>query len=255
MKQVPTSGPITQGQPSLKFADWLENDGGIYWISGKAGSRKSTLMKYLCGQERTSKILQKWAGSERLVFASYFFWSAGYQMQKSQEGLLRSLLYQVLKECPALIGTALPSWWETNHSGTPLWSVQDLSDAFDRIAAQVLLPAKFCFSIDGLDEYEGEYIDIVRMLESLASSSSVKLCVSSRPWNVFVESFGANVDRKLLLQDFTRDDVKKYVKDVLGGDSRFRRLEDKDNRCKDLIQEIVDIAQGVFLWVILVVRL
>jgi putative ribosome biogenesis GTPase RsgA len=47
MKQVPTSGPITQGQPSPKFADWLENDGGIYWIAGKAGSGKSTLMKYL----------------------------------------------------------------------------------------------------------------------------------------------------------------------------------------------------------------
>jgi hypothetical protein len=120
-------------------------------------------------------------------------------MQKSQEGLLRSLLYQVLKECPALI-------------------------------------------------------DVVRMLESLASSSSVKLCVSSRPWNVFVESFGANVDRKLLLRDFTRDDVKKYVKDVLSGDSRFRRLEDKDDRCKDLIQEIVDIAQGVFLWISSAVR-
>ena len=26
---------------------WLENEAGIYWISGKAGSGKSTLMKYL----------------------------------------------------------------------------------------------------------------------------------------------------------------------------------------------------------------
>jgi hypothetical protein len=194
-------------------------------------------------------------GLRKARFCQLFLLERRLSDEKSPEGLLRPLLYQVLKECPALIGTALPSWWETDHSGTPLWSVQDLSDAFDRIAAQVLLPAKFCFFIDGLDEYEGEYIDIVRMLESLASSSSVKLCVSSRPWNVFVESFGANVDRKLLLQDFTRDDVKKYVKDVLGGDSRFRRLEDKDDRCKDLIQEIVDIAQGVFLWVFLVVRL
>ena len=70
---VPTPGHSTRAQPSPKFADWLENDGGVYWIAGKVGSGKSTSMKYLCGQERTSKILQKWAGSEKLVFASYFF--------------------------------------------------------------------------------------------------------------------------------------------------------------------------------------
>lgn len=29
------------------IAEWLESGSGVYWISGKAGSGKSTLMKHL----------------------------------------------------------------------------------------------------------------------------------------------------------------------------------------------------------------
>ena len=72
-------------------------------------------------------------------------------MQKSQEGLLRSLLYQVPKECPALIGTVLPSWWETEHSGTPLWSVQrENEDPEYALKAKV----KVLFDIDIIFTYE-----------------------------------------------------------------------------------------------------
>lgn len=31
----------------LKLVPWLENGRGVYWITGKAGSGKSTLMKFL----------------------------------------------------------------------------------------------------------------------------------------------------------------------------------------------------------------
>ncbi|KAE8441138.1 hypothetical protein EG329_005821 [Mollisiaceae sp. DMI_Dod_QoI] len=45
-----------------------------------------------------------------------------------------------------------------------------------------------------------------------------------------------------------------YVYDKLGEDHRFRGLALKDRRWKDLIQQIVDKAEGVFLWVYLVVQ-
>lgn len=41
------------------FKDWLKDeDGSVYWISGKAGSGKSTLMKYLYDNNRTRGLLQ-----------------------------------------------------------------------------------------------------------------------------------------------------------------------------------------------------
>lgn len=39
------------------FATWLEGGDGIYWISSKAGSGKSTLMKFLQRDRRTTKFL------------------------------------------------------------------------------------------------------------------------------------------------------------------------------------------------------
>ncbi|KFY57399.1 hypothetical protein V496_06431 [Pseudogymnoascus sp. VKM F-4515 (FW-2607)] len=51
------------------FAEWLgkqrlgEND-GLYWIEGKAGSGKSTLMRYLFKNTQTRVLLQKWSCAE-----------------------------------------------------------------------------------------------------------------------------------------------------------------------------------------------
>lgn len=44
------------------FLHWLSFGNGIFHISGKLGSGKSTLMKFLCEHERTIAELQKWAG-------------------------------------------------------------------------------------------------------------------------------------------------------------------------------------------------
>jgi hypothetical protein len=59
------------------FLAWLRTDNGIYHISGKAGSGKSTLMKYLSNHNRTDAELMKWAGDKKLAFARFFFWKAG----------------------------------------------------------------------------------------------------------------------------------------------------------------------------------
>lgn len=60
------------------FVNWLANQDGIYWVMGRAGSGKSTLMKFLASHRRTRKGLLRWAGANnRLVTANFFFWSAG----------------------------------------------------------------------------------------------------------------------------------------------------------------------------------
>jgi polynucleotide 5'-kinase involved in rRNA processing len=51
-------GPIRE-----LFIGWLSSGKGIFHISGKLGSGKSTLMKYLCCEARTKAELTKWAGT------------------------------------------------------------------------------------------------------------------------------------------------------------------------------------------------
>lgn len=94
---------------SSSFIHWLQFSSGIFWIAGKAGSGKSTLMRYLSGHVQTFATLQKWGDGRRVVTASFFFWNSGTEMQRSQEGLLRSLLFEVFVKCPMLIEKMCPT--------------------------------------------------------------------------------------------------------------------------------------------------
>lgn len=95
------------------FASWLVRGAGIYWISGKAGCGKSTLMKLLMDRPETVSCLETWAGTDHsLVRPSCFFWAAGSDLQRCQEGLLRTLLHTILKHRPDLTAQLFPERYE-----------------------------------------------------------------------------------------------------------------------------------------------
>lgn len=85
------------------FPEWLRSESSIYWINGKAGSGKSTLMNYICDHKRKEELLKQWSAKRRLLTPNFFFWSAGVRLQKTIDGLLRSIIYQILNECRELI--------------------------------------------------------------------------------------------------------------------------------------------------------
>lgn len=176
------------------LSKWLRGDESLYWVCGKAGSGKSTLMRYLLDNERTMEELQLWSGDVQLEVASFFFWNSGTTEQRSQAGL-RSLLHQVLRDRKRLIPCVLPELWEVEMSDRltyfqkpaelPAWTFKRLKKAFERLATQKLMPVKTCLFIDGLDEYDGKFPDIIEFCQSLATLPNIKLCVSSRPLVVF----------------------------------------------------------------------
>ena len=47
--------------PWSNFVAWHKTGEGVYWICGKAGSGKSTLMKYIFDDSRTRQYLASWA--------------------------------------------------------------------------------------------------------------------------------------------------------------------------------------------------
>ena len=239
------------------FQRWLRYENGVFWIKRKAGSGKSTLMKFLMSHSHTSTALQLWAGQKSLISASYFFWNAGSPMQKSQLGLLSSLLFDVLQQCPHLIQSVCCSKAQSfrpYESRLEPWTKQELWDAIHQLKTESRLTTRFCFFIDGLDEYDGEPDHIIEALKNLRDLSDIKLYVSSRPWNSFVDAFGRPCDPHLALEDLTRDDIRLYVRDTLEDNPRFRALKARDSRIQDLVLEIVEKARGVFLWFVLVVK-
>jgi hypothetical protein len=89
-------------KPSVALSKWLRRGQDIFWISGKPGSGKSTLMKFIQNDSRTSELLHRWKSSARQISASFFFHYRGSVMQKSFEGLLRGVISQILLAEPSL---------------------------------------------------------------------------------------------------------------------------------------------------------
>lgn len=94
---------------------WLREGYGVFWIRGKPGAGKSTLMKYLTKEAETTRLLQQWSGKARLLIADHYFWYPGSTLQRSHIGLFRSLLHSILlqddDDCE-LLRIALPRRWE-----------------------------------------------------------------------------------------------------------------------------------------------
>jgi hypothetical protein len=242
------------------FKQWLTSGNGTFWVSGKAGSGKSTLMKFLANHDKTRTLLRQWSGTEDLVVASFYFWGVGHETQKTQLGLLKTLLYQILRQCPELIPSVLPSRLNTDNIDVEAdrWTRQELFHAVDSIIACRSLKSKFCFFVDGLDEYKDEAADeyqtLIQYLDHLTESSHVKLCVSSRPWTPLKDRYGKCDDLKFTLQELTSGDMLKYAQGLLQQNDRFQRLAIREPRALSLATQIRDKAEGVFLWVHLVTQ-
>ncbi|OCT51420.1 hypothetical protein CLCR_07983 [Cladophialophora carrionii] len=243
------------------FIEWLEgapSPQGLYWISGKPGSGKSTLMRYLSEDVRTKNALAVWAHSKPILYASCFFWLAGTETQKSLNGLLRSLLHDLLMQVPFMIPEAAPWRWRAADFGfsLPPWTNSELLEAFDRLVEVSKQTHCLFIFIDGLDEFDGDpdqQTELLTFLVSLSESDSIKLCVSSRHYPIFQTAFEGFP--ALRLENLTRNDIKIFVEERFQDLKDFKSLQQiYPQQSKELVLEIVKKAQGVFLWVHLVVR-
>ncbi|KAK3368129.1 hypothetical protein B0H63DRAFT_528511 [Podospora didyma] len=244
------------GNSATYIAKWLRGGDGIFWVSGKPGSGKSTFMNFIADDPRTRSILQKWSGSKRLVMASHYFWSAGTKMQKSQEGLIRTLLYAIFKQHSGFISPSCGDWRPVPGGGDENgWTLSDLQTTVRKLSTLETTSVRFCLFVDGLDEFDGDHDELCQVLKDLAESANIKICVSSRPWNVFEQAFGENLLAKLYIQDLTRNDILEYTRFRLSEHPRWPFLMIEESQSDLLIYEIEKSSSGVFLWVFLVTKL
>ena len=266
---------------SIKFTTWLQDSAAPYfWIQGKPGSGKSTMMKYILGQYRTASLLPR-ISATGWVIAGFFFHDRGSASQKTVESLLREILYQTLKDRDDLVRIIarifmekLVPWPLELEDGTR-WTSRDLTDAYanlkkarevrwspkDIVRAFELInnqpeAVNLCLFIDALDEHSGNPRELLQFFDQLtrprnAGSLNVKMCVASRPENVFHDAFHAYPG--FAIHDHTAQDIRQYATRRL----RNINLAEDGLVASDLgvlVPDILHKAQGVFIWVRLVIE-
>ncbi|KAK5077105.1 hypothetical protein LTR64_005415 [Lithohypha guttulata] len=242
--------PEDEQPPCDSFVDWLRGGDSIYWVSGKPGSGKSTLMKYLVDKVQNGNFF----GNDPPVVLCCWFWEAGQPVQHNVSGCLRSILWQLLQDpvCQPVVSKALSSLDIDKHELTEprlraalrsaLYAVQNMSTTI-------------VMFLDGLDECGLEGGNLLKIARALNEEfTCLKICISSRPEQVYKDAFLSNP--KLLLQDLNKGDIDEYItQEFLSDPTVEKLLQGKHvNTLDDLRWSLQDKAEGVFLWVRLAVN-
>lgn len=126
-----------------------------------------------------------------------------------------------------------------------------------RHAFQIFAPRassrRFCFFIDGLDEYDGDYRQAIALIQSLSGHSNVKVIGSSRPITPCYNAFHKHPS--LQLQALNRRDIETYVTEHISAHIRINAsIQIHSGQIEEIYLSLVANSQGVFLWVVLACR-
>ncbi|KAL6714827.1 hypothetical protein ACLMJK_007087 [Lecanora helva] len=252
------------GSLSAGFGDWLNNKTRFFWISGKPGAGKSTLMRYLSESEKANKLLSE--DFDRVIFVQYYFYELG-TVQESDFGSLlcvilrqllsgffeseRSAYLKVYSRLKPLLG-ALPA------SSTVL-PVEELKSILREAITHCKQPWRLVLFIDGLDECKGDYGDQLDFLISWVQSGSLfristKACLASRH-EIEIE-LRLSQFPNCKIHNFTSTDIAFYVRSELvkAWDLMAAQPHSAPAQYDEfLVQEVLTKAEGVFVWVKIVV--
>ncbi|KAM0348526.1 hypothetical protein ACHAP4_010881 [Fusarium culmorum] len=229
------------------FTLWVQSETPLFWIQGKPGSGKSTLMKFIIENENTARLLNSWITNTRIL--SYFLWKIGNESQNSIKGLLCCLLHDLLASDSKMLDQALQQF--------PSLASKDFFDEWSSEEAQKVLffllrgPAcSTCIFIDGLDEISDKdgFEPLTRLLQSICNIPLVKVCVSSRLETGLIQKLEALGAEKLCLHDLTNPEMAVFVQKEL---ARFSTAVISSSFVEKIIIGLLEKAQGVFLWLFL----
>ncbi|KAI9889221.1 MAG: hypothetical protein M1814_005670 [Vezdaea aestivalis] len=227
------------------FRQWKDRErlsdfNGVLWIKGKPGVGKSTLMKHIFGY------CEKKLKDHNI--SSYFFNARGSALEKTFLGMLRSLLYNLLVG-DALICEQFRQFClekKRKHGNELEWRLGELRE----LTANFILnhsSRPILLFVDALDECdESEVRQTVQFLESLSIDAlknqvQLSICLSSRHYPTI------RMRKRLeIVVESRREhsyDIELYVRDKLQVDD------------DEIMKKVVDKAENIFLWVILVVEL
>jgi ankyrin repeat protein len=236
------------GQP--QYLNWMSEEalashGGFFWIKGKPGAGKSTMMKYL--------LLRAKETLHGTVILSFFFHAQGIILERSVMGMYRSLLHQLLCSNEISSDARKPflnlAKGLKPQVGSISWTKRDVKNLLS-LTIKSLQGHHILILIDAVDECnQDEVKDMTTFFQELGKSAvssrvNLRICLASRHYPHIKLEKGI----ELIIEDQQEHqaDLERYVRTELKGG--------QSEAVQKIRGKICERASGVFLWVVIVVR-
>ncbi|CZR62148.1 uncharacterized protein PAC_12045 [Phialocephala subalpina] len=248
------------------FVKWLRSDVPIYWITGLPGSGKSTLMKYLYENPQTKNYISTNGGTVTAI--GYFFHDLGVDKETRFESLLASIL-EALSASSSTLASLYATYFldlkkrlKSGPRHSP-WHERHLRKALELIGQSDTFGNILLF-VDGLDECSGDHRKQLEFLVPWIQSTqgkrlTIRMCLSSRPLPKI--RLRLSTFPECRVHEWTANDISAYVRDRLNKtwnglalSNQKPRTHFKGTLINYLTNTVIGKAQGIFLWVELVVN-
>ncbi|ORY64881.1 uncharacterized protein BCR38DRAFT_340958, partial [Pseudomassariella vexata] len=182
----------------------------------------------------------------------YFFCDSSFEKRKTATGVIRGLLYQLVKQYPALLKYVLPQYHERGAdlftSFDALWTI------FMNAVADTATGQKYCI-IDALDECDQESQNtLLRQFQesfdpksSSGHTLSIRMLITSRPYPEIREYLGGFAKKDLASFPEAVLDIRKFIESKMADLQQRKSYTDK---VKEKAAQLLETkAEGTFLWV------
>ncbi|KAJ2977210.1 hypothetical protein NUW58_g7879 [Xylaria curta] len=227
------------------YTNWDDRDRGLLWIKGKPGSGKSTLLRYALNNASTN------LGDAPLIL-SFFFHDRGVELQKTPQGLFRSLLHQLLRHAPDALSDLVTLYQNKCQNMGEVdtkwqWHLRELQDTFKSSIMDISKHRPVWLFVDALDECgKKNATSLVKEFEALVqgppSNTRFHICFTCRHYPILALDHGLEI----CLEHENGNDIFTYLHDKLG--ITKTRIPEK------IIKRITQRASGVFIWTRLVIE-
>jgi hypothetical protein len=234
----------------------------LLWITAKAGCGKTTLAAHI--SESVSSNHRSGGsssfGSEMEPVVLTFFFQRNYQ-EAGQTSLtaLNTFAAQLSRQQPATLPVLLQRYKRLSAEGGFTWSWANMSSVFSDML-RCLQPGKQVFVIlDAIDECETtsaasivDWIDkLVHVSDQAEPRLQIKVLATSRPDGMLLDTLN-DVPTLAIQESDTANDIEMFINTQVEHFAHQRQLRPEISR--SIAHFLKTNAQGMFLWVVLIMK-